>query len=145
MSDIYYDWYGQPIPISELKDAGRGHDFKVAQTSVTPDASVSTVFLHGIDHQYPGGGVPLLFESLVFGGALDQLCRRYATVQEARTGHAQMVAEVETAETSLDAWGATPLVAAAVSVIERLRVPGLDDPPPYELVRERVRRSAGSS
>ena len=50
---------------------------------------VSTVFL-GINHQW-GTGPPLLFESMIFGGDLDEEQERYLTWDEAIEGHANMV------------------------------------------------------
>jgi hypothetical protein len=56
------------------------------------DTRVSTVFL-GLDHQH-GYGEPLLFETMVFGGPLDQECRRYSFWADAERGHSAIVAEV---------------------------------------------------
>lgn len=47
--------------------------------------SVSTVFL-GLDHQF-GDGPPLVFETMIFGGPLDQYQERYCTWAEAEAGH----------------------------------------------------------
>lgn len=57
--------------------------------------SVSTVFL-GLDHSF-GGPVPLIFETLVFGGPLDGEMKRHSTWAEAEAGHAEMVKRAETA------------------------------------------------
>jgi len=57
------------------------------------DAHVSTVFL-GIDHSF-GGGPPLLFETMVFGGPLDGEQERYSTLDEAEAGHAAMIEKVK--------------------------------------------------
>lgn len=46
---------------------------------------ISTVFL-GIDHAC-GAGPPVLFETMVFEGPLDQYCERYCTWEEAEQGH----------------------------------------------------------
>lgn len=46
---------------------------------------VSTVFL-ALDHAY-GGGAPLLFETMIFGGEHDQYQERYSTWAEAEEGH----------------------------------------------------------
>lgn len=48
---------------------------------------VSTVFL-GIDH---GFSRKLWFETMVFGTSIDQECDRYATYDEALSGHLKMV------------------------------------------------------
>lgn len=47
---------------------------------------VSTVFI--------GLGLDELFESMVFGGELDQVQRRYSSWDEAMDGHAQLCREV---------------------------------------------------
>lgn len=57
---------------------------------------VSTVFL-AIDHRFDGGP-PLLFETMVFGGPLDNEQERYTTWAEAEAGHAAMVARVSEPE-----------------------------------------------
>ena len=49
---------------------------------------VSTVFL-GLDHGH--NAVPILFETLVFGGQLDGNGERYSTYDEAVAGHAKWV------------------------------------------------------
>ena len=56
---------------------------------------ISTVFL-GLDHSF-GEGPPLLFETMVFGGPLDQDMERYSTWDEAVAGHKAMVARVRNA------------------------------------------------
>lgn len=55
---------------------------------------VSTVFL-GLDHNFGEEGAPVLFESLVIGGALDGHMRRYCTWDEAEKGHAELCRECE--------------------------------------------------
>ena len=57
------------------------------------DAEISTVFL-GLDHAF-GDGPPLLFETMVFGGTLDQEQNRYSTWSEAEAGHKDMVERVK--------------------------------------------------
>ena len=57
------------------------------------DVRVSTVFL-GVDHQFNLGGPPLLYETMVFGGTLDEEMRRYPTRAAALKGHARMVKRV---------------------------------------------------
>lgn len=60
---------------------------------VVGDVKVSTVFL-GLDHSF-AHGAPVLFETMVFGGPLDQEQERYATRDEARAGHAAMLERVK--------------------------------------------------
>lgn len=65
----------------------------VAKTKVGDDVEVSTVFL-GSNHRF-GEGPPLVFETMVFGGELDEEMMRYSTYDEAEAGHKAMVARVE--------------------------------------------------
>jgi hypothetical protein len=53
---------------------------------------ISTVFL-GLDHRF-GQGDPVLFETMVFGGPLDQHQDRYTTYNKAELGHKKMVKKV---------------------------------------------------
>lgn len=47
--------------------------------------TVSTTFL-GIDHGF-GGGLPVVFETMIFGGPRDLYQMRYCTWEEAERGH----------------------------------------------------------
>jgi hypothetical protein len=71
---------------------------RVARTQVA-EANVSTVFL-GIDHNF-GGGRPIFFETMIFGGSHDQDCWRYHDWTAAEDGH-QLIVEALTAGT--DPW-----------------------------------------
>ena len=51
---------------------------------------VSTVFL-GLDHNW-NLGRPMLFETMVFGGTMDKLLRRYESWDTAVIGHAAILA-----------------------------------------------------
>jgi len=53
---------------------------------------ISTVFL-GLDHSLTGD-IPLLFETMVFGGKYDGECKRYATYAEAEIGHRETIRDV---------------------------------------------------
>lgn len=66
---------------------------RVALTEVG-DVSISTVFL-GLDHNFFRSGDPLLFETMVFGGALNEECERYSTWDGALAGHWAMVEQVK--------------------------------------------------
>lgn len=65
----------------------------IAKTRVA-ESDVSTVFL-GIDHSF-GDGPPILFETMVFGGPLNQEQERYCTLKEAKDGHKSMCDRVIT-------------------------------------------------
>ena len=65
---------------------------RVAKDTIN-GVDISTMFL-GLDHQY-SKGKPLLFETMVFGGELDQEQERYSTWEEAVAGHRRMVIKVK--------------------------------------------------
>lgn len=70
-------------------------DRRVAYTEVG-HARISTVFL-GLNHRYSGDGPPILWETMVFGGDLDQEQDRCAGSREqAEAMHARMVERVRT-------------------------------------------------
>lgn len=54
---------------------------------------VSTVFL-GIDHGFGQPGLPVLFETMVFGGLLDGYSQRWTTWEEAQVMHNKIVKTV---------------------------------------------------
>lgn len=90
----FYDKEGRPLP-GPLEWAKLAEDLlykRVDFTEVPPDTHVSTVWL-GIDHSF-GHGPLLIFETMVFGGPLDQEMDRYSTEEEARVGHEAMVYRV---------------------------------------------------
>jgi hypothetical protein len=66
---------------------------RVDATEITKKIRVSTVFL-GLDHNFSEEGEPLLFETMVFGGKMDEYMERYTTYAEAHTGHWRMVDKV---------------------------------------------------
>lgn len=67
---------------------------RVASTHIG-ETHVSTVFL-GLDHASAGGS-PKLFETMVFGGPLDQEQERCGTYEEAEAMHAAMCERVRMA------------------------------------------------
>jgi len=68
----------------------------VART-ITDNGEVSTVFL-GLDHGFAGPTeLPILFETLVFGGTLDGETKRCCTWPQAEKQHAEMVRRVKRA------------------------------------------------
>jgi hypothetical protein len=95
MTDKYILYGHEAKPATDLLSWGRWFekaDRTVARSEIGASA-VSTVFL-GRDHSF-GGGAPLLFETMVFGGPLDGEEDRYSTWDEAEAGHAAMVERVK--------------------------------------------------
>ena len=70
---------------------------RIVKKTMVGNVRVSTVFL-GLDHNF-SGGTPILWETMVFGGSMDEHMDRYATRQAALDGHAEVVALVEKGET----------------------------------------------
>ena len=68
----------------------------VGYTEITSELRVSTVFI-GIDHRHYGKGPPLLFETMIFGGPLDGHQWRYASWDDAQTGHQAAVSKAHKA------------------------------------------------
>lgn len=83
------------MPANDLIAWGKW--FQTAERHVAKDSvnevEISTVFL-GLDHGF-GESQPVLFETMVFGGDLDQEQERYHTWDEAEAGHKEMVARVK--------------------------------------------------
>lgn len=89
----FYNWDGKPISMWEwvaLFERPR----HVADTHLD-EVRVSTVWL-GSDHNFSSTGPPLIFETMVFGGPLDEEQVRYATLEQARAGHDFMVMRLTT-------------------------------------------------
>jgi len=58
----------------------------VGSNRIDDSVHVSTVFL-GLDHNFSGKGLPILWETMVFGGEHDGYCERYSSEKEAKEGH----------------------------------------------------------
>lgn len=97
----------QPVPCHDLMIWAKWNeenDRHVADEKIG-DIRVSTVFL-GLDHNHIAIALgrsesPILFETMVFGGKLDQEQERYCTWEEAEAGHALMVEKVKEAENDI--------------------------------------------
>ena len=86
---------GKAVPATDLIEWGvwfQTADRDVAKTTVG-EVLVSTVFL-GLDHNF-GEGPPVLWETMVFGGPLDEETDRYTSREDAEAGHAAMVERVK--------------------------------------------------
>ena len=97
---LFYRMDGSPYPgtsheqtlawAKDFEDRANNGGF-VAQETLPNGIYISTIWM-GLDHNY-GAGRPLIFETMVFGAKagkdLDQ--DRYASLEEAKAGHAAMV------------------------------------------------------
>ena len=72
-------------------------DRQVAET-ILGEVRISTVFL-GLNHRFGSvpnkDRVPLLFETMVFGGKLNLEFERYPTWQDAEEGHKRWIAKAQ--------------------------------------------------
>jgi len=89
----YYILDGREIkPTADLMEYAEWFENSTARfinQTMIGDIKVSTVFL-GLDHSFGDGQTPILFETMVFGGPLDQQQDRYSTYDEAEAGHEKM-------------------------------------------------------
>lgn len=90
---------GKPVRVDSLTEwcvqFERGEDVRRVDQTYVGYVWVSTVFL-GLDHNY-GDGPPLIFETMVFGGPLNEEMVRYSTLGDAKKGHFEMVDRVRAA------------------------------------------------
>lgn len=63
-------------------------DARTVRKTTIGAVDVSTVFL-GLDHNYGEKGPPLIFETMIFGGAHDEYQDRCSTWEEAEAMHAK--------------------------------------------------------
>lgn len=94
---LFYTLIGHdPVPCANFHEWVKLFEYNtrvVAQTTFPDGVRVSTVFL-GADLGFDEGE-PILFETMVFGGALDQYQQRYETWDQAEAGHAEAVEAVK--------------------------------------------------
>ena len=76
-----------PIPVEDVLEWATWFDSgnRTVRFDEVGEVRVSTVFL-GLDHSF-GGEVPILFETMIFGGVHDGYQGRYATWDEAVKGY----------------------------------------------------------
>lgn len=101
MSVTWYDRQGQPIDMVTANRLLADREYsRIAHTRIASGSDpgiehrISTVWL-GLDHSH-GHGPLLLFETMTFGGteSQNQSCWRWSTEDEARAGHAEIIATV---------------------------------------------------
>lgn len=90
---LWFNREGKAIGVAEMVRLCRDRDYRVVAKDFLGDVEVCTTWL-GFDHSFRGT-VPVIFETFVFGGPLDQYHRRYTSEEAARNGHAKVVASVQ--------------------------------------------------
>ncbi len=90
----YLDRDGKEITYEEWVDLYADKEYKkIGSFEVLANGEkiqVSTVWL-GLDRNLEPNSEPILFETMVFGGRNNGLCRRYSTELEALIGHNEIV------------------------------------------------------
>jgi hypothetical protein len=88
---MYYrlDSNHNPVACTMMETDWSDPPRRVGMTKLGPFGRVSTIFLP-LDHSWEPGP-PILFETMIFGGALDQEQWRYCTWDEAAAGHRHAV------------------------------------------------------
>jgi hypothetical protein len=102
----YYtlDDTGSPVPCDDTAEwscwyAKNEKQRTISRTNLQELGTVSTIFLavdHGYGFQDPLRYKPVLWETMVFGGPLDQYQRRYTSQEEARQDHERIVSALKT-------------------------------------------------
>ncbi len=95
------DAHGEPVRCDDLATWARWFETPrvrhvaedLDEGDPTKTIRVSTVFL-ALDHNFSGKGPPVLWETMVFGGALDSEQRRYTSRAAALRGHQEMCERV---------------------------------------------------
>jgi len=91
---------GEPRAVDDLMTWARWLEHADADRVVLRDdnvrrgVDVSTVFLAS-DRRFSGSGPPILWETMIFGGAFNSYQRRYTSKLDAIAGHQRAVALVE--------------------------------------------------
>jgi hypothetical protein len=93
-----------PILVDLMTWAQWMNDFekRLVALTTTDRFRVSTVFL-GLDMNWSRSGDPVLFETMIFGGPLNEETWRYATYAEAERGHEHAVTQARIADAKVKA------------------------------------------
>lgn len=90
---LWFDRQGRAIDVTEMVRLSQDAAYRVVARDWVGRVEVATVWL-GFDHSFRSAE-PVLFETVVFGGRMDQYSRRYGTEKEARVGHAKVLSSVK--------------------------------------------------
>lgn len=88
-----FDRDGNPLELMEWAIKMNDAEYKRVARTELGDVLVSTVWL-GLDHSF-GMGLPLIFETMIFGGPHDEWQDRYSTEVEALAGHERVVVALQ--------------------------------------------------
>jgi len=104
MREMLYTLDGhEPVEVTDVIEWARWfqdhNEERVVAYTCLGSLRVSTVFL-AVNYSYLPGGVPILFETMVFSESDIEDMRRYATWEQAEIGHAMVVSLLETIETA---------------------------------------------
>lgn len=87
MSD-FYDRDGKPLTLLEWAHKYEDREYRQVAEDNNGEVRVSTIWL-GVDHNWSEGR-PLYYETMIFGGPLDQTQWRWHTEKEAVAGHVEI-------------------------------------------------------
>ncbi len=96
MGHYILDENNQPVEVEDILEWARLiSDDKKKRVDYTKigNVTISTVFL-GLDHGWGREHIPILFETMIFGGRLDNYQNRYETYDQAVEGHKNAIAMV---------------------------------------------------
>lgn len=93
---LHFDREGEPISMARWGELHVDDDYVAVNETQVGDAKVSTVWL-GLDQGLPmrPEDPPVIFETMIFGGAYHHFQWRYRTEREAMEGHGAVVAALE--------------------------------------------------
>lgn len=89
---LWFDREGNAIGVADMVRLCRDHEYRVVAKDFVDSVEVCTVWL-GFDHSFRGRE-PVIFETFVFGGRMDQYQRRYTNETDARNGHIKVLESV---------------------------------------------------
>ncbi|MEO7837155.1 MAG: hypothetical protein ABIS21_05890 [Acidimicrobiales bacterium] len=89
---LWFDRGGHPIDVAEMVRLSQDPTYRVVARDWVGRVEVATVWL-GFDHSFRSAE-PVIFETVVFGGRMDQYSRRYSTEEAALAGHQRVVSSV---------------------------------------------------
>ena len=87
-----YDRSGAPITFERYAELSKDFDsYKRVLLHEIGESKISTVWL-GINYNFSGEGLPIIFETMIFGGSHDNDQWRWETEDEAKRQHVRIAA-----------------------------------------------------